>query len=185
MCARATARRSLRACARWRAECSGRPTRPPCQHLSGVRSVPARLLRIATDIVRLMNGWSPANLSISTGQHTMAGAFWSTPSSRSSATTPTISRHVAFIPSLTRLPMAACGVCQSSRARFSDTIATWRSSKMSVHVKSRPATRPLPIALKRPGDTILKTRSGGMRDSEYGWSSAYIASCHPCPVIGM
>jgi hypothetical protein len=50
------------------------------------------------------------------GQIAMVGAFWFTPSSRSSLTTPTTSRHGVVRLWRMRLPIAAAGSCQSSRA---------------------------------------------------------------------
>ena len=61
--------------------------------------------------------------------------------------------------------MALDGSFHSSRARFSDTIATGRVSDTSAHVKSRPATRRLPMVAGSPGDAILNRRSGAMRPS--------------------
>ena len=58
---------------------------------------PARGLRITYDIVRPhRDRRRPRSASIIIGQKTIVGAFWSTPSSRSSPTTPTTSRQAAL-----------------------------------------------------------------------------------------
>ena len=71
---------------------------------------------------------SPAKSAIASGKSTVAGAGRSTPSSRTSRTTPTISRHFPLVFSRMRLPSAADGSRHSSRARPSDTITTGRRS---------------------------------------------------------
>ena len=60
-----------------------------------------------------------------------------------------------------RLPMAAVGEPHSSRARFSETIATGRISYASGQVKSRPTTTDPPIVFMYPGETNLNMRIGG------------------------
>src|SRR2546429_8098085 len=65
-----------------------------------------------------------SNSDVRIGQYTELGASLSTPSSRTSPTTPTISRQSSL--GLTRicLPSALAGSCQYSRAILSETIAT-------------------------------------------------------------
>jgi hypothetical protein len=65
------------------------------------------------------------------------------PSSRTSPTTPTISRHPPDPgprPMDTRFPNASGGVSQYSRTKFSVTTTTGFRLWMSVQVMSRPAT---------------------------------------------
>jgi len=95
----------------------------------------------------------------------VAGAFSLTPSSRMSLKTPTTSRQVPFAYGRIRLPIAAGGEPQSSRAMFSETMATARRSYVSSHMKSRPATSDPPIVFMKPGATNLNIRSGGICDS--------------------
>src|SRR5262245_13194149 len=89
---------------------------------------PARELRITYDIVRRTDGLSPSNPVISIGNTATVGAFLSTPSLRSSLTTPTISRQSDELLSRICLPSAAAGEPHISRARLSETIATLRLS---------------------------------------------------------
>ena len=96
---------------------------------SGSDSCAARVTewRRMLDNVRSLSPSAPGvNSSIRIGQYAVVAAFLSTPSSRMSETTPTTSRQVPFVYGRMNLPMAADGFPQSSRARFSETIATCR-----------------------------------------------------------
>ena len=145
---------------------------------------PVRLLLITYASDRRIETSSPVKFVIRIGHNTVVGAFRCTPSSRSSLTTPTISRHADLEFSRMRLPIAADGSCHSSRARFSDTIATARLSCTSVQVNARPATTRLTIVSSRPGEMNLNRRIGGSCDSLYSRSSVKIRSCQPSVVIG-
>ena len=54
----------------------------------------------------------------------------------------------SMTPTRMRLPSAADGCPHISRAMFSETTATRRSSKMSVQARSRPATMGVPTVRK-------------------------------------
>ena len=58
------------------------------------------------------------------GQYTEVGAGMFTPSSCTSPATPTISRQSSVPPTRIRLPSAPAALCQYSRAKFSETMAT-------------------------------------------------------------
>src|ERR1017187_9278086 len=86
--------------------------------------VPVRGLRIEyASVRRVANGW-PQKSFTSKCQYTVSGAFSLTPSSRTSATTPIISRQGFFGVSRTRRPTAAPGFFQYLRAKPSETITT-------------------------------------------------------------
>ena len=70
----------------------------------------------------------------------IGGASWDTPSCRSSATTPTTSRHGLMADSRTRLPTASAGVVQYARASRSFRTTTGANAYTSGQVKARPAT---------------------------------------------
>jgi hypothetical protein len=61
-----------------------------------------------------------------------------------------------------RLPIAAAGSPQSSRARFSEMTATSPPVSISDHVMSRPVTKRAPMVAKYPGATHLNLRIGGV-----------------------
>src|SRR5580698_5028833 len=88
-------------------------------------SVPVRSLRIKNVTVRqAFNGPGPNMLLRIVGQYTVSGACSWMPFSRTSCITPITSRHGIDGYSRKRLPIAAEGEPHSSRARFSETIAT-------------------------------------------------------------
>src|SRR5712691_11747781 len=111
------------------------------------------------------------------GQYTIVGAGRWTPTSYTSSTTPITSLHGPGGPTpRTRLPSAAAGPPHNSRARFTETSATGLWPLMSVQVKSRPASNRVPAAPKKPGETNLYVRIGGVSTRSYDLSSAKIGS---------
>ena len=88
------------------------------------RDVPARLERTANPIVLRMRTSSPQKSRCIIGQNMVERASFATPSSWMFPTTPMISRQGASRPTRTRLPSAALGSSQYSRAKFSVTTTT-------------------------------------------------------------
>ena len=66
------------------------------------------------------------------------------------ATTPMISRQSSPLPTRIRFPRAFTGLCQYSRAKFSETSATVTLLLVSAHAKLRPAIKGMPRVAKIP-----------------------------------
>src|SRR6266699_3134394 len=108
---------------------------------------PAREARIQKATERITSSSLPSNSDVRIGQYTELGASLSTPSSRTSPTTPTISRQSSL--GLTRicLPSALAGSCQYSRAILSETIATGNERRAECFEKAR-CNEPEPVERK-------------------------------------
>src|SRR4030095_15977442 len=125
-------------------------------------SVAVRLLRTTNVTPRMALGPAAAiKYADIEGQYTVAGACWYRPFSRTSCTTPMTSCQGMPPSRRSRRPIAAAGVPQSARARFSEITTTGRKSYTSVHVISRPATTLVPAVRKNPGDAYLNRGTGG------------------------
>ena len=85
-----------------------------------------------------------------------------------------------------RLPSAADGSFHSSRARFSDTIATGRMSYASVPGEIAAGDQRVAHRLQQPGETNLNRRIGGSCDLGVDLVLARRSDrASRCPVIGM
>jgi hypothetical protein len=70
-----------------------------------------------------------------------------------------------------RFPTASSMEFHDSRARLSDTIATFRCSRTSVQSKSRPASNGVPSVCSNPGEIHMILREGGSSLLAYGLPS--------------
>jgi len=136
-------------------------------------------------MLRLTNTPSPQNPDVRIGQYTIFGA----------GCAHTIVPLVAHDPhdlaprglgvSRIRLPIAALGSGQNSRARFSLMTTTGAWLYASAHFRSRPASTRLPIVPKWFSEIHLNRRSGGIRPGGGGNSSTKTGSWLLLPSIVM